>query len=234
MRFLSHSICLRRSNRKEVWAPVFYAARALEMFCPRREIWNYDRFQRRPQIFSYSLSPCRQMFYSRQTRTFFFNYNSAVFYSVDFYPFLFFLSFPRFILCSCILCFPFSLDFHFYSSSASTPWIPVVFLSFSGKRIVNKYSSCPSIKERCGANTEKKGLAFRGKIYALYMFQPPPQSSPIPTNTWCTFCVCVNTQIDKRDPYRTAWSPLSPVSAARAHQLTSHLLFKKQTTSTSP
>ena len=81
---------------------------------------------------------------------------------------------------------------------------------------------------------EKKVWHFRGKIYALYMFQPPPQSSRIPTNTWCTFCVRINTQIDKCDPCRTTRSTLSPVSAARAHQLTSHLLFKKQTTSTSP
>ena len=81
---------------------------------------------------------------------------------------------------------------------------------------------------------EKKVWHFRGKIYALYMFQPPPQSSRIPTNTWCTFCVRINTQIDKCDPCRTTRSTLSPVSAARAHQLTSHLLFKKQITSTSP
>ena len=128
--------------------------------------------------FSLILSPhADRCFIAVKQGLFFLNYNSTLFYSVDSYPFLFF---PRFILCSCILCFPFSLDFHFYSSSASTPWIPVVFLSFSGKRIVNKYSSCPSIKERCGANTEKKVWHFEEKFMLCICSSLPRSHHPFP------------------------------------------------------
>lgn len=102
MRFLSHSICLRRSNRKEVWVPVLlYGLFKCFAIVLRLEHRSVSKLANTTDFLSFS--PEMQMFYSCQTSTF--QYNSIVLYCssilsmytlFEYVLFVLFSSFPFF------------------------------------------------------------------------------------------------------------------------------------------